>query len=153
MLDKFFLCKVKYDKMVEDGQVKSEREEYLVRAFTFTDAEARIVEEVKQYIRGEFEVTNIRKMNLWELFDFGDGDRWYRCKLNLITFDEEKQAEKRTSVAILAHAGSVREACDVVVKGMSGTLMDQYEISSVTETSIMDVLRDMAPVATKVEAE
>ena len=153
MLDNFFLCKVKYDKLIEEGKVKKVPEDYVVRAFSFTDAEGRVIEYVKQYIRGEFEVANIRKMNLWELFDFGDGDRWYRCKVNLIDFDEERQVEKRKSVSVLAHAGSVREAFDVVVKGMSGTLISNYEIVSVVETSILDVLRDMSPTATKVVTE
>ncbi|MBO7234359.1 MAG: DUF4494 domain-containing protein [Paludibacteraceae bacterium] len=152
MVVNFFLCKVTYDKMQEDGTQKPEKEVYLVHAFSFTEAEGRIIEEVKQYIRGEFEVTNIRKMNVWDLYDFGDGDRWYRCKVYLKDFDEEKQVETRKAVAILAHAGSVREAYDVVVKGMSGTLISNYEIHSVVETDIMDVLKDVAPVATKTEA-
>lgn len=143
MLDNFFLCKVKYEKLIEEGKVQKVSEEYVVRALSFTDAEGRIIEEMKLFIRGEFEVANIRKMRLWELFDFGDGDRWYRCKVNLITLDEEKGVEKRTSITILVHAGSVREAYDVVVKGMSGTLMDQYEIHSVVETGILDVYKDM----------
>ena len=153
MLYKFFLCKVAYDKLFEDGKVKREREEYVVRAISFTEAEGRVVEKVKEYIRGEFEVTNIRKMNLWDLYDFGEGDRWYRCKVNMLDFDEEKQVEKRRAVTILAHAGSAREASDVVVKGLSGTLISNYEIHSVVETAILDVLKDVAPVATKVVAE
>ena len=149
MLDNFFLCKIKYEKIVEEGKVQKVSEDYVVHALSFTDAEHRIINEMKPYISGEFEVANIRKIRLWELFDFGDGDRWYRCKINLITFDEESATEKRSSITILAHAGSVREACDVLVKGMLGTLMDNYEITSVVETPIMDVYRDMAPVVEK----
>lgn len=41
----WFECKVRYDKMMENGAVKKVNEPYLVDALSFTEAEARIIEE------------------------------------------------------------------------------------------------------------
>ena len=89
MTNNWFECKIKYEKTLEEGKIQKVNESYLVFAFSFTDAEARIIEEMKPFISGEFEVANIKKVRLWELFDDGEGDRWYRCKVYLITLDEE----------------------------------------------------------------
>ena len=48
--------KVRFDKMMENGKVKKVTEPYLVDALSFTEAEARIIEEVTPYISGEFTV-------------------------------------------------------------------------------------------------
>lgn len=113
-------------------------ETYLVDAMSFTEAEARIINEMKPFISGEFEVANIRRMRINEMFPSENGDRWYRCKLNYITLDEEKGIEKRTSVSMLVQANDLKEACDALIEGMKGSLAD-YEIVSITETAIMDV--------------
>jgi hypothetical protein len=134
----WFECKIKYEKTVEEGKIASTSETYLVDALSFTEAEARIIKEMTPFISGEFEVANIRRMRIGEMFPGENADKWYRCKVNYITLDEEKGVEKRTAVTMLAQANDLKEACDVLTEGMKGTLSD-YEIVSVTETAIMDV--------------
>ena len=56
----WFECKVKYDKMTEDGSQKTVTEPYLVDALSFTEAEARITEEITPFISGEFKVTAVK---------------------------------------------------------------------------------------------
>ena len=48
----WFETKVRYDKMMENGMQKKVTEPYLVDALTFTEAEARITEEVTPFISG-----------------------------------------------------------------------------------------------------
>ena len=50
----WFECKVKYEKMQGSGVQKTVTEPYLVDALSFTEAESRIIEEIKPYIWGEF---------------------------------------------------------------------------------------------------
>ena len=49
----WFECKVKFDKMMDDGIQKTVTEAYLVDALSFTEAEARITEEMEPYISGD----------------------------------------------------------------------------------------------------
>ena len=59
-INKYFEVKVKLQKTMEDGQQKKVREQYVVQAATFGEAERRIAECLKPYIEGEFEVTDIK---------------------------------------------------------------------------------------------
>lgn len=134
----WFECIVSYEKTMENGIQKKVREKFLIDSLSFTEAEARITEEIKPYISGEFSIADIKRARLSELFFNDNGDRFFKAKVMFITFDEKSNSEKQTSTQMLAQASNLREALQIVNKGMEGTLAD-YFISSLSETSIMDV--------------
>lgn len=137
-MNNWFECKVSYDKQLENGLIKKTTEPYLVDALSFTEAEARIIEEIKPYISGEFSITDIKRAKLSEIFFNENGDRFYKVKVQYITLDEKSGAEKKTSVNMLAQASDFQEALEVVLKGMAGTMAD-YNIASIAETNLMDI--------------
>lgn len=139
-MENWFECKIRYDKTIENGMVKKVIEPYLVDALSFTEAERRITEESSAYISGEFEVTDIKKMKLSEIFfsDDTNDDKWYKAKLQFITLDEKTGAEKLTSVMVLVQSSSFKDSIAKLEKGMNGSMAD-YIIASVSETAIMDV--------------
>lgn len=134
----WFECKVRFDKTMENGIVKKVTEPYLVDALSFTEAEARITEEVTPFISGEFSVSAVKKSNISEIFYDNTGDKWYRVKVAFITFDEKTAAEKRSASHIFVQASDFKNAYDNFIAGMKGTMAD-YEIVSIAETAIMDV--------------
>ena len=137
-MNNWFECKVSYDKTLENGMQKKVTEPYLVDALSFTEAEARIIEEIRPYISGEFAVAGIRRARISEIFFNENGDRYFRFKINFITLDEKSGAEKKTACTMLAQACTLKEAIEELEKGMKGSMAD-YEISSVCETPIMDI--------------
>lgn len=134
----WFECKVSFEKVLENGMQKKVTEPYLVDALSFTEAEARIIEEIRPFISGEFTVTDIKRARLSELFFNENGDRFYKIKVYFITLDEKSGAEKKTAAQMLAQASTLKEAIAVLEEGMKGTLAD-YTIASVSETMLMDV--------------
>jgi hypothetical protein len=136
----WFECKVKLEKTVDDGKIIKVGESYLVDALSFTEAEERMVQEMKPFISGDFQIANIRRVKISELFFDDKGDKWYRCKVNFVTFDEEKGIEKRTPVFMMVQASDFRGALDGLTEGMKGTMAD-WEVAVITETIIMDVFR------------
>ena len=48
----WFECKVKYEKEIGEGKVAKQAESYLVDALNFTEAEKRIIKEMKPFISG-----------------------------------------------------------------------------------------------------
>ena len=134
----WFECKVSFEKVLENGMQKKVTEPYLVDALSFTEAEARIIEEIRTFISGEFTVTDIKRARLSELFFNENGDRFYKIKVYFITLDEKSGAEKKTAAQMLAQACTLKEAIAVLEEGMKGTMAD-YTIASVTETMLMDV--------------
>ena len=120
MMHTWFECKIRYEKVMENGMNKKVTEPYLVDALSFTEAEARIIEEITPYISGEFTVSDIKRANYSELFPSEEdaADRWFKCKL--------------------VQASDLRDAVKKLDEGMKGTMAD-YVIASVAETAIMDV--------------
>ena len=145
----WFETKIRYEKTMEDGMQKKVTEQYTLDAFSFTEAEASITEEMSSYISGEFEVADIKKATYKEVFfsDAESDDRWYKAKLQFITIDEKTQKEKRSNVYYLVQAGTLHTAVKYIEEVMGTTMID-YVIASIAETMILDVFEhQVKPVA------
>lgn len=140
MMHNWFECSIRYEKTMENGMQKKVTERYLVDALSFTEAEARIIEEMAPYITGGFIVVDIKRATYSELFpsDEESADRWFKCKLFFITLDEKSGVEKKTSTQVLVQAADLRDAVKKLDEAMKGTMAD-YQIAAVAETPIMDV--------------
>ena len=136
----WFECKIRYEKVMEDGTQKKVTEQYAVDALSYSEAEKRIIEEMSQYISGEFDVDKITKAAYKEVFfsDSEEADRWYRAKLDFITIDERTEKEKRSRVTYLVQADSLKSALKGIEEEMSDTMND-YDAAALTGTNLMDV--------------
>lgn len=56
----WFECKVSFEKIQENGMQKKVTEPYLIDALSYTEAEARIIEEIRPFISGEFTITDLK---------------------------------------------------------------------------------------------
>ena len=139
-MQKWFECTIKYEKELEDGKIAKITERYLVDALTFSEAEARIIKEMKPFISGEFEVANINPQKYSELFWNEKCDKWFKTKVNFIVLDEEKGVEKKVANYMLVQANDLKEARELLVEGMKGSQAD-WEIASISETKIIDVYK------------
>ena len=142
----WFECKIRYEKVHEDGLQKKVTEGYVVDALSFTEAEERIIEEMASYISGEFKVADIKQAPYKEIF-FSDNemdDKWYKAKLAFITIDEKTEKEKRSNVNYLVQAGSFGSAMRAIDEVMGGTMID-YVILSIAETTLWDVFEYKKP--------
>ena len=139
-MNSFFECKIRYEKVAENGMNKKVCEPYLVDALSFTEAESRIIQEITPFITGEFTVSDIKRAIYSELFpcDEESADKWFACKLEFITLDEKSGAEKKTKTNVLVQAADLRDAMAKLTEGMKGTMAD-YNAVCIKETAIMDV--------------
>ncbi len=136
----WFECKVKYEKEIGEGKVAKQAEVYLVDALNFTEAEKRIIKEMKPFITGEFEVSDIKRSRFAEMFETTSesADKWYQCKIAITTLDEKKGVEKQVAQTILVKASDLRDAVKRLDEGLKTSISD-YGITSVAETKILDV--------------
>lgn len=139
-MSNWFECKVKFDKVQKDGAVKKVTEPYLVDALSFTEAEARVIEELKPFIGGDFQMSAVKRTKITEIFWDETGDKWYLAKLVFDSIDPVSGAEKKITTQILLQAKDFGKAYENVLEGMNGTASD-YEIVSINETPIMDVYK------------
>jgi hypothetical protein len=136
----WFECKVKYVKTLETGIQKNVSESFLVDALSFTEAESRIIEEIRPFVSGEFTVSAIKRANYSEVYFDNTGDRWFRCRVSFITIDEKTGVEKQTPTNILVQATEHAQAVENLNLCMKGTMAD-WRITAVNETSLLDVYR------------
>ena len=137
----WFECKIKIDKTTADGLIKTTTENYLVDALSFTEAEARITEEMRPYISGEFKVDSVKRVRVSEMFFDETGDRWYKAKVNFVTLDEKKGVEKRTASYMYVQASEFSKALQNLMEGMKGTMSD-FEVAAINETNLLDVFKE-----------
>lgn len=134
----WFNFKPSFDKQFENGTPRKVTEHYLVDALSFTEAEARGIEEIKPYVSGELTVSDITRAHYAEIFFNETGDRFYKARVKFITRDEKTGAEKATAVNYLVQASDFDDAILTLKKGMDGTMAD-WELFSMSDTAILDV--------------
>jgi hypothetical protein len=137
-MNNWFTVKVKYTKQLENGAFKRVSEPYLLAAMTFTDAEARIYEELGAIIRGEFTVTNIARTDYHDIFQYEDSDTWYKCKISFESATEDSDKAKKVSQNFLVGAHSVKEAFERMHESLSTMLVD-FLIPSIIVSPIVDI--------------
>jgi hypothetical protein len=136
----WFETKVRYDKTMDDGRNKKVTEVFVVDALSFTEAEAKITEELSAYTSGETFIKAITRAPYSEVLfsDDSKDDKWYRVKLAFITLDERTDKEKRTLGTYLFQAANIDKARSYIKEFMSSSMSD-YDVHSISETQILDI--------------
>jgi hypothetical protein len=128
-----YQTKVKYTKQNEDGSFKRVSEEYLLGAETFTDAEARIYEELGKFIKGEFRILAIKIVNFSGVFIDDDFQELFECSIQYHSVDDNKKQSSK----FLISAKGIEDAN----KRISETLNEYYysfEIKGIKVSKIVD---------------
>ena len=144
----WFCGKIRYQQPIDSATVGTRNEEfikqktvteaYLVDAVSYTDAEARLYQEIAANTP-DFEIVGIVPMSLADIFsEEGAGETWYKVKAMFITDDEKTGKEKKTPSVMLVNAETVKQAYDRVEQGLRTTL-SPFEITDVNTTKILDI--------------
>ena len=137
---KYFEVKIQYQKILENGKEKKVTEQYVVEAFSFTEAESRIAEEMLNYTDGDLEVVSEKIAPYNEIFlsDKSDDDKWFISKVAFITLDEKTAKEKKQTFRYLVQAATSENALDYT-KTMLNQCLSDYSIDSVQDTPTLNV--------------
>lgn len=137
-MNNWFTVKVKYTKQLENGTFKRVSEPYLLAAMTFTDAEARIYEELGSIIKGEFNVVGITRTEIHDIFAYDDADVWYKVKITYESESADDEKTKKVAQNFLVSAHSVKDAYDRIKESLS-TLMVDFQIPSIIVSPIVEI--------------
>lgn len=139
-MNRYYEVKVRLERTLENGMTKKVKEPYLFDALSFSEAEARAVEELSPFTSGELEVTDIKRVAYAELFpsDKEDADKWYEIRTVFLELNERTGKTKKIKTDFLIQAADIYKAKDDFNEVMKQTMID-YEIVSIKETPIMDV--------------
>ena len=134
----WFTCKVKYQKEDEHGRMKNVTEAYLVDALSFTEAEAKIYEEIGQRVMGEFQVTSIAKSKIVDVFEYPDAEIFYSCKVSYMVADADSGKEKKVTNLMIVTAKHVKEAYDRIHESLHNMLVT-FVIPEIKESPIVEI--------------
>lgn len=134
----WFECKVKYTKILDNGREANVTESFMLEAISFTDAETRIIWHMRQIVKGEFAVTDIRKSKIMEIFRYDEGEWWFRAVINLVTIDEEQGKEKKIKANYLVLADDIKQALNRLDESLS-YLVIPFVVSSISVSQVADV--------------
>lgn len=141
-MNNWFTVKVRYTKQLDNGTFKRVTEPYLLAAMTFTDAEARIYEELGSIIKGEFNVVGVTRTELHDIFAYDDADVWYKVKITYESeaagMDGDEVKAKKVTQNFLVSAHSVKDAYDRIKESLS-TLMVDFKVPSIMVSPIIDI--------------
>jgi hypothetical protein len=137
-MNSWHTVKVKYTKQLTDGTLKRVTEPYLINSISFYDAEARIHQEVGEFVKGEFMVTSIAKTDFADIFQYDDAEDWYKCKVASVTEDLDSGKEKKINSNFLVSAHNIKEAYERIEESLKGLMMT-YEISVIQKTPIVEI--------------
>jgi hypothetical protein len=160
----WFLGKIRYQQPIDDSNVGTRNQEfikaqtvteaYLVDAVSYTEAEARLYQEIAANTP-EFEITNISRMLLADVFfnEEDGGETWYKVKANYLLEDDKTGKQKKAPVAMLINAQNPKQAYERIEYSLK-TSLDPFEITDVNTTKILDVFpfvgdeqRNLTPLA------
>lgn len=142
MNTEWFEVTIAYDAISESGADVVKKEVYLVDAVSFGDAEERVYNERKAFITGDSMVAKVKRVKYAEIIQHVDDvkDKYYKARIELISFDETSGEEKRNRYNILVNASDFYDAVERLKDGMKVWLSD-IEVISMQETPILEVFR------------
>lgn len=129
--------KVRYLRQTGEDNPGAVTETYIVEGLTPSDAEKRIMDELKPFIFGEFNVQVIRTRRFHDIVGTGSGDVWHEGKVEMITVDDNG-AEKRHAVTILVEAPDITEALHSLKNYLASL---DNEIIAIRKSAILDIYR------------
>ncbi len=134
----WFQSKVNFIHTDANGKERKSTELYLLDAVTYTEAEARMNKILEEHSGGQFEVSDLKKTPISELFPFEDADYWFQCKVSLVDVDEESGKEKHSNKVMMVAANDLREAMQNIEKSLDSYIIPM-ELLSIQKTNIVDV--------------
>ena len=138
MVKHWFNSKVSSRSLAGEGAEVKKLEQFVLDAYTYTEAETRMTQICEYEGIRPFEITQLTKTNLVEVIRYPDCDKWFRVKVSLSSFDADRGTEKESHQHILLSATDVRDAYDKVAKHMN-KLGVGYVIPSIAFQKIVEV--------------
>tara|TARA_R110000744_G_scaffold254038_1_gene369688 strand:+ start:771 stop:1202 length:432 start_codon:yes stop_codon:yes gene_type:complete len=130
----WFKLKVKYLVQTEDS-IKKKTSEYVLKAYSFTDAEASLLEHLKDEF--EYNLVSCSKFNLEDVLKDDTKESYFKVKLVYTSANPDTGKETKIIENYLVQANSTNEADKIVTDRMQGSIVD-FEIENVQKTKVIE---------------
>ena len=136
-----FSVNVKYLNLSEKGDgYKKMNETFLVNAVSFTDAEAKITEEMQLRTKEEFLVQSIKRENYsYVLTNDEDGGFFFNAVVSYSSLDDDGENQKKIRLNMCVETSNIDNVSDIVAKVLDKTV--DYNLIKVSLTKIIYVIQ------------
>lgn len=136
----YFKGKISFAEIDEKGNNKKISEEYLINAFSYTEAETLIAIKAESECYGELSSTTITKNNTDEVLFSGDleAPKWYKAVVKYSDIDEEGE-KHNYALNVMVYASDI----DSAIAYMRYTFYEiGHTIVAVSETKIVGIINN-----------
>ena len=137
MNNQFFLAKLRYTKHLDNGGLKRVNEHFLFQAYTFTDVEASIYEQLGSVIRGEFIIQAIERKTFKDIFFYDDSEKWWLCKV-VYDLENDNGKKKEVKMNFLVTSENAKQSTERIKENLS-PMIEDFRIVSTSETKIVEI--------------
>jgi hypothetical protein len=138
-MNKWYVVRVKFTKQLDNGAFKRVTEPYLVSAMSFTDAEARIYEELGEIIRGEFSIVGVTPKNYEDIFSYEtQNEYWWEVAVKMQDANLDSDKIKMITNTYLVNGTTLPEALNNITESLNGTVSDMT-IVGIKSSPIVDI--------------
>jgi hypothetical protein len=134
-----FMAGVKYTREMEDGVLKRTTDFFIVPAVSFTDAEAKITEEMATRTKQLFVISSIKRTKYSYVLTNDEGGAFYNVTVAYAV--EEEKSTKKIKINMLVETSDIANVNDIVKNVMSGTV-SEYEVLKVSLSPVLHVIEE-----------
>lgn len=134
---KWFVCHVSSEKATDSSAVKKVKESYLVEAEDYVEASNLLMKYLSN--RRGIAVESVRRIRIAAALLSGS-DKIYKAKVCFMTLNERTGVEKKSYRQLILSENDIRPALEQLCLDLDTTMCD-YEVVSISETNIVDVIR------------
>jgi hypothetical protein len=140
-MNSLYSVNVKYLKLSENGEgYKKMNETFLVNAVSFTDAEAKITEEMMMRTKEEFMVQAIKRENYsYVLTNDEDGGYFFNAVVSYSSLDDDGENQKKIRMNMCVETSNIEKVSDIVAKVLADSV--DYNLIKVGLTKIIYVIQ------------
>jgi hypothetical protein len=140
-MNSLYSVNVKYLKLSENGEgYKKMNETFLVNAVSFTDAEAKITEEMMMRTKEEFMVQAIKRENYsYVLTNDEDGGYFFNAVVSYSSLDDDGENQKKIRMNMCVETSNIEKVSDIVSKVLADSV--DYNLIKVGLTKIIYVIQ------------
>jgi hypothetical protein len=137
-MSNWFECVVQIESEHEQtGKTIKSKNTYLVDAMSFTEAEARMLEKLKELPRNTYAVKKLQPVKIEEIIDTNGGfDKWFKFKTVYVDTDEKGKV-KKTSVISVVNANDTEHASKIIKDRMKDVQAQHY-VAEIKEYDLFD---------------
>ena len=137
MESQFFNIKVKYLTQLEDQSIKKVTKQYVLKAISFTDAEAQIRTNLENDIP-EFNIVNCNPFNIQDVRIDETKESFFKVKVAYQDIDEATGKVKKLIDNYIIQGNEIKDVTNSTNEMLNGSIMD-YVIENIQLTKIDNV--------------